>query len=393
MNLKKHIIKLAFLLLSIGLYYSCSTPKVVESSSVSKVQKSATSFSYYLPKTILNISVKIVHTKKYKGPFAGYSSRYLGINSGVITENDDNYSICNVSIVSSSQPDTSKKYYVYPISNKPQLINITSDGLLAGINLNKIVDNRVPFISSQYQQDNSFIFKELSIRPIVNITNKLTYEYKKIDSSLVRVPKEDKQKIIRNHKQLALEAAKFIATIRQNKFQLMAGISESDQLPINISQNISELKKVENSYLELFLGHVQKDTITYNIKYYPKELYDENPDILFYFSSKKGIVKAPSSIRIHNTSNGVPVNIIFSKPDIHSSYSINCSDGIAYCDPAISSVKILMRNKIFYNKETSIAQWGSIATLPKNILINDDYLVQFDLISGRLLNIKKSNYW
>ncbi|MFO7862934.1 MAG: DUF4831 family protein [Salinivirgaceae bacterium] len=350
--------------------------------------------SYYLPENSYHIQLKVIRKQAFRGPFVDYANDYLRIDKDIIRYNETTYEIDDVSVNVLAHPDPAEHYYVLldEAANVP--ITLNSNGILSGINTAPAATKEFEIEKDHTPEPQSFTFTDLSVSPIVDISEKISYEYKKVDSALVRVPVERVETEVKNFQQLAWSAAKFISTIRENRFKLLAGLSESDNIPENVDFRVHEFNRLENAYLELFIGHRQTDTLTYNFTYRPEgNTPDDDLTILCFFSNSQGIQKP--SISDINTQNGkgAPVSLkvtptLLTEKRTKSDIEQIKNKGIIYRLPARAAIAVTFRDKVLTEKRLPIAQWGTHAYLPASYLNDTSRKVQFDESTGALIQIE-----
>ena len=91
---------------------------------------------YALPRTVVNIDVTIDRIENYKGPYADYALRYLGLKN-VVMNNSVEYVISGITITTSPEPDPEQYYFVetgakLAKGEKAGLISLSDAGLILG---------------------------------------------------------------------------------------------------------------------------------------------------------------------------------------------------------------------------------------------------------------------
>ena len=66
---------------------------------------------YSLPRTVVKIDVKIDRIENYKGPYADFALRFLGLKN-VVETNAIDYKISDISITTYTEPDPDQYYFV-----------------------------------------------------------------------------------------------------------------------------------------------------------------------------------------------------------------------------------------------------------------------------------------
>ncbi len=384
-----------YLVIIILFFAGCKSTKEVQKPYVKYKAGNNAHLAYFLPKNAFHVKVYIVREQQFKGPFSEYASEYLGITDNIIKYNDVNYAIADAEINLHTYPDPAEQYFIH-IDQKPTVnINLTSEGILAGLNVNKAGkisnSNTIDYVPPE----SDFVFTDLSVKPIVDITEEVSYEYKKIDSALVRVPVEKEVTEVKTFQEMAWAAAKFIATLRESRFLLLAGMSETDQIPENIEGRTEELNMLEEQYLELFTGHVMRDTLTYNFVYEPEPgMVEDTKETVFYFSKSNGIKQKTAGMENDKLYGlGAPVYIRLTPevmPEAQDKASLEQVEpkGIVYRIAARIHADLQINEKKLAGGSYPVAQWGSYAFLPAELLY-EKRTIEFDINTGGLLKISE----
>ena len=91
---------------------------------------------YSLPRTVIRIDVEIDRIENYKGPYAEYALKYLGLKN-VVMENSVEYKINGMKVTTSQQPDPDQYYFLelsekLSKNEKAGLLSFTESGLILG---------------------------------------------------------------------------------------------------------------------------------------------------------------------------------------------------------------------------------------------------------------------
>ncbi|WP_462280214.1 DUF4831 family protein [Salinivirga cyanobacteriivorans] len=374
----------------------CKSKEEVQKPYVKVKASNHAQLSYFLPKNAFHVRIYIVREQQFKGPFSDYASEYLGIDADVVKYDDVNYELADAEINLHTYPDPAEQYYVHIDDKQPVNINLTSEGILAGVNEQRTFRVENTELTNYLPPVNDFVFTDLSVKPIVDITEEVSYEYKKVDSALVRVPVEKEVTEVKTFQEMAWGAAKFIATLRESRFRLVAGISETDQIPEIIEGRTEELDLLEQKYLELFTGHVIRDTLIYNFLYEPEAGMPEDlKEVLFYFSKSNGIKQRTGGIENDNLYGlGSPVYLNVTPailPEQQNKQKLEQLEpkGIVYRIPARASLELQINDKNLAKEFFPVAQWGKHSFLPSSMLNESENKVIFDVRTGQILQISE----
>lgn len=319
----------------------------------------ANAICYRLPKTALKIKVTTKCTTEKPGIYARYAERHLGI-ADVITQETVRHEIIAVQAEPYTLPDDSKRFYLQaapPSQNKTRTgsastafqVHINTQGILQSINL---TPTRKPHELPVSIQDPETREKCLLTSPTSTLTQEM-----QLAGSTSRV---------------AELAAKQLFDLRDTRLSLLHGDLENiPQEGSSMKLFLEELNRMENYYLELFIGTRTESFQTTCFEYLPDEI--PSYDILFRFSQEKGIVDKEDL-------SGIPIHFLVHKP---SEKQIRQSiDSIApettkgkkeekkalqpmlyYYYPHLSEISILNGQTVLYNQKLILAQFGDLMRL------------------------------
>lgn len=375
------------------LLVSCKPEEIVLKPYVKLKESNQSQISYYLPKNAYHVQIQVIRKQEFKGPFADYADDYLGLNDHVIRFDKTTYNLDDVQLNLLTYTDGGEQYFIHIDGTKHVPIQLTPLGTLAGINSNLKTDLTIPEMNDQLPDKPDFAFTDISVHPIVDITEEMSYEYKRVDSALVRVPVRKESTIVKSFQELAWSAAKFIATLRENRFRLLAGVLETEKVPETVDERVTELNKLEKNYVELFIGHTIVDTLIYNFVYDPDRQDFENASkILCYFTENEGI-KPSRNDDNPNLLYGTPVTLKLTPailPDVQKREEMEKIEplGLVYRIPAQAKAQIQLNEKTLLSQIIPVAQWGSYSYLPAELLY-ENKTIEFDINTGGLLKISE----
>lgn len=254
---------------------------------------------YALPRTVVNVEVTIDRVENYKGPYADYAMRYLGLKN-VVMNNSVEYMISGIEITTSPEPDPDQYYFVETgdklgKGEKAGLLSLSDAGLILGtipVTSDSVVKTMIvekgpakPTISEmdifpevfKYYADVSVFEKVDTIIRKVSIDT-MTLERQYLKRTLVEKSPEQKAK----------EAADFIAKIKENRFNLITGYQEVNYNRETLEYMDTQLKVMEKEYMKLFTGISIHKALKFSYKYIPlpNQINTEIP--IFKFSKTKG---------------------------------------------------------------------------------------------------------
>ncbi len=220
---------------------------------------------YSLPATLFRVDVDLKKIEHIPGPLAGYTEKYLG-TSDYLKESSVDYSVVDVDVHPVTIADEKASYYIVfsdKISkeDRPPVVSLTPFGTLRSVNM-EIQTGELPVISKEENKtiilagdEDDFKYKAGYNRKKVvdTVIRKITVDTMTINKFLFRTSWADK-----TEDEKAEEAARQIHSIRESRMNLLTGYHE-----VNFGESIvymdKQLQKLEQQYLELFLG---KERIT-----------------------------------------------------------------------------------------------------------------------------------
>lgn len=372
---------LGLLVLSIFALFSCkptSETRVTKIENASAIPESG--IIYALPQTNLKFTINAIKTDIIPGPYYEYAEKYMGIEN--VPEKESTVWGINDIIISTYNDIDPNQYYILEPSGK---MNIDIYKLFKNGNVlpvNKSIENN--FTNDFYGFNNTnelVIFTDLSVSKFVG-QEKITY-YKRVqrDSLFAKVPVTKNQSVYKSFDEKAEEAASFIFMIREKRFELLSGMADFYPDGKSMEVALNELNRLENEYLELFIGKRFRSNYTANFDFIPTNKELDQPYILFRFNEEKGILNT-------NDLRGRPIIIELEKKDQTKNLAYLFSDqinreGTTYKDkiyfriPDQATVKVFDGNSLLAKRKVTIEQYGTIVQFPAMFLMNEENFIQF----------------
>lgn len=336
------------------------------------INTSQDGFYYSLPQTILKVDLAIEKIQKIRGPLADYAKEYLG-TSDFINANSVSYRLANVTIEPSISADPQQVFYVQLPAEKPKdgsniVFQLTPYGTLKAFDeVENNISNVEPstleqtFIMMEGNEDFRYFADYNRKKKVDTIVRKITIDTTTINRFIFKTSWVDKSSDER-----ANEAAMQIAKIRESRFNLISGFQE-----VNYGESMyymdDQIRRLEQEYLELFLGKEVKTIENHTIYYIPVK--GKTQDILL-----KGI-------------NGSQVDILFTAGTSLAALPENPqekNDNIYYRIPELATIEIFNQGSIVYSKNMLISQFGVVSAVPVG-----KTRMQFDPLTGSLIKIVK----
>jgi hypothetical protein len=349
------------------LMVGCSTgQKVVNSGIVTQSDFSSPNghgLWYYLPKTVITVTVTGEKQVQKAGPYYRYSQRFLNITD-VITEDQEKWVLTGATVATEGVADSSR---LFKVSTKGQpamaVLNRSNDGVLLSVNARPV--KRTKLISEPL--------------PIHEIDlNSVNFN---------EAPFTEEQMIKTSTAAMAEEVAKEIYRLRALRLDILEG--NADLLPPDGESyriTLDEINRLEKVCLELFIGKTEVQKVAHTYTYTPSANSDLN-SVLFRFSEADGFVDAsnvtgtPVYIQVEVATTGA-VNYV-AQEDKKEPYN----RGLVYCEPAAAQVKIIDRTVLLTSEQVLLAQFGKLLRLPADLLDTQQMGVQLQPETGALVKV------
>ena len=314
---------------------------------------------YYLPRNVIKIEFTVEETAYYKGPYAEFATKLLGVTD-FIEEDNVKFEIKSVDIQEFTETDPNAVYCISTDEkSKEPMPNVILDdnGLLLAFGYDSIP-------TRLYQQCNSLIDNNIcqNERQDVTFINILEKEKETPDDD-----DEDEENGKKNVKKISKEdlaniAADNIVKIRNAYFELISGFNEVNYG--NTTEYMSyNMKQLENEYISLFTGKVVKNTYKKTVYVTPEKNQSDASLNIARLNDTNGVVDTSDKgeiIKIQFDSRNSLANINLTTPEKTESLT----NKLIYRIPANSDVKIVLGNSVIAQKQLPISQFGIIKSIP-----------------------------
>lgn len=366
MKIKQENMKIRVLLFV--LMAVCCLPAIAQRSDKNVMPVMADGIAYSLPRTGVRIHVKAVREKLFAGPYAQYAEGMLGLKNAQQTDSE-NWTITGVNIETFAEADPNQVFKTAGMAGS--LINLTEDGVLAGINTT-VETKTTEAPVTNFLDDNSipaYPFTDLSLNPF----------FEKPDSTAANIL------IAKTPQEKAQEAAHTITKLRKRRFKSLANAYD-EQLPDGkaYSVMVKELDKLEAEYVALFIGKTYKSTFEYTFDYIPGD-NSVSGDVVFRFSESKGVLPKTDL-------SGKPVQIELKKLDdlaaaqAKQKSAAEAANHIFYRMPGKAELRLMNGINLIALTRLDIAQFGTVLPLPYELL-DGVHTVKFHPSSGAIKSV------
>ncbi|MEI6454730.1 MAG: DUF4831 family protein [bacterium] len=332
---------------------------------------------YSLPRTVVKIEVRVDRIENYKGPYADYALRYLGLKN-VVLSNSVEYKVSNISITTYPEPDPDQYYFIelgekISKGEKAAILSLNSAGLIQGT-IPDATDS-VGKVSSvtrhgDQQTESTDAFGELfKYSADVSVFEKVDTIIKKINIDTMTLERQylKRTMVEKSPEQKAKEAADFISKIKDSRFNLLIGYQEVNYNKETLEYMDAQLKQMEKEYLKLFTGISLHKTLTFSFKYIPipNQINTEIP--VFKFLKTKGVIDLDElggkviTIKVQRVGNTTMVASYLKRAEKETKLH-----GFYYRIPELARVTVKLDE--FTQEETQclIDQLGLVTFLPAN---------------------------
>lgn len=330
---------------------------------------------YTLPKTLVNVNVKVEKTDFIKGPYSEFANRFLGI-SNVIDESYSNFKIYDIEVNTLSVPDENKIFFLtFPCSKRRKndefAVRLLENGLISDLNF--------PNQTTELRKDNNM--KDFQIEETENIDTQFKlflnenliekvdtlFEIMHVDTVKLERQILKRTSVPKTTEQKAREISEFILQLNEYRIQLLSGFQEVPYSYESLKFMINTIDQLISDYTSLFVGKSVKSTLEYRFTLTPEK---NNTQGVFIFSLDKnlGLSKSPSV----NNSNNVFVEFI---PSLfttkiaeiieNKNKNTNTTKGLFYNVPERTNMVIYKgNNDVLLKTDFLISQFGVVNFLP-----------------------------
>lgn len=331
---------------------------------------------YALPHTLVRVAVTIDKQDLSSAPYSQFAQEMLSLPTA---SPDSIYSIRHIEVCTINEADPDAYFFVNP---KRTAIAVDGRGLLVSVGGRQPGKGILP----QQSSNTELLIEEPVSSPEYNLYERADTFYTRYDSpgrpSLVTSAKD-----VRTLRQQASAAAENIEEIRERKQALLFGEYEGNLSAEAIAFLYKKLDAMEREKVCQFTGDSQTETIYFYVD--PKDektAVEDQTMPLFRFDPVKGLLDADSdegllvacNIRCENHLRKASRFIRFRTKSVGSGNILD-RHSFKYRIPEVATVTIYSHD-FHFEKQVKVAQFGTVANLPKGKCI-----AIFDPKTGDLL--------
>ncbi len=343
---------------------------------------------YTLPQTKIIVEVEINKIIKIKGPYADFTNQYLGKLSNIIQKNEIIWQIANINFHTIPIPDTNNTYV---LSSNFLPVNLTQEGFLIGYNCPNI-NYSTPHFDFNTQingknYENNYTFDLLPSDKNYKIVYDTVYKEQVFDTIIRKVPILKPNLVRKTTAEQAKELADRLMTLRDDRAALLVGEGDNDYLPTGdaLKLMLSEIDKLEASYLSMFIGKTDTVKYTYTFSYIPIPTDNNKQIILFKFSEHSGLLPADNLygksvfLEINTDEQTKQINKYQDNRFFYFAQTKNKSSdkAIYYRIPQQTKLRIVYNNQVIAEQTEPITQLGTTDALPTYMFDNQNIKIEF----------------
>ena len=331
---------------------------------------------YSLPRTVVKIDMKIDRIENYKGPYADFALRFLGLKN-VISSNSIDYRISDITITTYPEPDPDQYYFVelgdkISKGEKAGMLSLSDAGVILGT-LTDSIETQGDFmhqakpVESLAEADKDAFGELFKYSADVSVFEKVDTIIRKINIDTMTVERQyyKRTMVEKSPEQKAKEAADYISKIKENRFNLISGTQEVNYNKETLEYMDAQLKTMEKEYLKLFTGISLHKNLTFSYKYIPipNQINTEIP--IFKFLKSKGVIDLDEqggkvvTINIQRVGNTNTVANYLNKAQKDTK-----AQGFSYRIPELARVTVKLDENTQEETQCLVSQLGVVTNLP-----------------------------
>ncbi|MHC1774425.1 MAG: DUF4831 family protein [Lentimicrobium sp.] len=255
---------------------------------------------YSLPRNIIKVKLEIVKTENFRGPYAAFSTKLLGL-TGIVEENSISYEIGNVELSTFAEADPDQIYFVELDAKSKDagslIITLSDEGYISGFTDITSVEREVrnAIITGDFNSENLKPFRDL-LKPVLiekvdTIVRRISIDTTTVEEKVLKRSISEKLP-----EQQAREVADLIYRIQDSKFSLVTGYQEVNYSRESLEFMLEQLNKLENEYLALFKGTSKISRQVYIYYVTPQSTREGTLETICRFSKTKGLSDKSTSV-------------------------------------------------------------------------------------------------
>lgn len=328
---------------------------------------------YTLPRNVVKVELAVSKTETFKGPYADFAIKYLGLTS-FITKNSVDYSIVDADIEVLAEADPDQYYFIEMDekagSGRSLFFAMNEQGIISGYaDVSKMTGRKQLSADGKLRTSGAgspFIdlLQPKVLEKVDTIIRRISVDTNTFEDVFIRRSISE-----RSAEQLAKETAELIRKIDDNIFNLITGYQEVNYSKDALEFMISQLEKTKQEYLALFRG-VSRTSVTKHVYYVtPGNNPEGTLETICGFSGSEGIAARNTpgfesvSLLIESMNQLSAIRDFIAQREAPS----KGKRGLYYRIPEKARISLKAGNRIIGQKEAMISQLGMVTFLPAGI--------------------------
>ncbi len=315
---------------------------------------------YSLPMTALNIRVEATRETFVAGPYARFAQKYLGVQAR--EESGDTYRITSVELIPYIEADPAVNIALNLGNSRnasANFLEMINQGLIMWSDSYAGKSQKLKFPNLS---DNATHLRSMTTS---NLTSEQSTLYRTVQtaSGMQRVAVQQSQVVEKSPERRAEETAALIFKLRTKRMEIITGETDATFNGEALKAAVEEINRLENEYLDLFLGKTTTGTQTMSFDVVPRAGNEKQIYIAFRLSDTQGLL--PS-----NNLSGRPVVLELTSDDIPSAVNIDITAGrgrVVYRKPSVMNVRILDGQTVLLQSRVPVYQLGNLLSFPLDI--------------------------
>ena len=315
--------------------------------------------TYSLPTTALVLDVEAVQESFYAGPYAKYAEKYLGIKAR--QKDEVKWEVTKLTLTPMVEADLNRRYTLAVKKGAPDLsfLKLTSAGLVS------FADGGFGSAHTwRFPTSASGDFSDRGVSSNLKSEATTLYRGERKETAYSRVSVQQNMVVEKSLEQKAAEAARTIVRLRDQRLQIVTGDTDATYSGEAMGAAVSELTRLEEEYMSLFIGYSDYQTQNMTFDVVPAADRESQMYMAFRISDAAGLVPADNLSGRPVVLEVVPQAIAeIEKTDSKAASKV---PDVKYLIPAICTVKIKDGSTLLMQSRVPVYQLGVLGSMPVN---------------------------
>lgn len=342
--------------------------------------------NYCLPKVVYQVEVTLECTRFVPGPYRNYAVKELGVQPEGMEPREE-WKIVRLDVKPRYLPDQQAVYSVSSAgSYHPVMLAWSAEGFLAGVAGGEggVFNGReeAEYVGEQLPEASVIDIMKLDTYNHLKEVLDTNYTFQEVDGVVKKIWDPVVRYAPKTEEDNVKEAVSEIFRIRSERVKLLGS---ENQVPDGKSLEIilKEFDRMEENYLELFLGKKETGTVKRVFECVPGKANEAA--VIFRFDERSGISD------VGNVS-AQPYLLKFADVAVPASHPVaEETEGAAiyYRIPAVGDLKIIRGKEELLSFRTIIPQFGEIKRFPVDVIENEGLVLEFYPQFGALKKVSR----